>query len=72
MPARFSSSVVAHKPHAQALGLVEPIRVQIAIYRQWKGFTPKRAPTLLHAEYAAGQVESERCRALEHVEAIKF
>ena len=63
---------VACKPHAQALGLVESIRVQVAIYRPWKCFTPKRAQTPLHAECAAGPVESERCRALEHVEATKF
>ena len=27
---------------------------------------------MLHAECAAGQVESERCTLLEHVEAKKF
>ena len=73
-PARASSSTVAHKPHAQALGTFKSIRVQIAIYRPWNCFTPmaKRAQTLLHPECAAGPVESERCRALEHVEATTF
>ena len=51
---------------------VESIRVHLAIYRPRKCFTPKRAQTLLQAECAAGPVESERCRALEHVEASKF
>ena len=70
-PREPAAAHVARKPHAQALGLVESIRVQIAIYRPWKCFTPKRAQTLLHAECAAGPVKSERCRALEH-EATKF
>ena len=67
MPAKASSSAVARKPHAQALGLVESIRVQIVIYRPRRCFTPKRAQTLVHTECAAGPVESERCRALEEV-----
>ena len=73
-PMRASSSAVkvARKRHVQALGLFELIRVQIAIYRPRRCFTPKRAQTLFHTECAAGPVESERCRALEHVEATKF
>ena len=39
-PATASSSAVARRPHAQALGLVESLRVQIAIYRPQKCFTP--------------------------------
>ena len=70
-PTTASSSAVARRPHARALGLVESIRVQIAIYRPRKCLTPKRAPiaTLLHAECVAGPSESDKCRALEHVEA---
>ena len=66
---RAKQRVYTRKPHAQAPGLVESIRVQIE--RPRKCLIPKRAQTLLHAEFAAGPVESERCRALEHVEATK-
>ena len=77
-PARASSSAVAHKPHVQAQGLVKSIRVQIAIYRSTglgsvsRPSEQKRCCTL-NVQPAHGRpVESERCWALEHVEATKF
>ena len=75
-PAPADPAHVARKPHAQALGPVESIRVHIAIYRCRKCFTPNcgehKRCCMLHAECTAGPVESERCMALEHVEATKF
>ena len=75
-PARASPSAVARKPRAKALGPVESIRVQSRStctgFAASEVFHAQVSTKLLYAQCAAGPIESERCRALQHVEATKF